>query len=406
MIEIEFADFYITNVCNLNCTDCNRFNNFTFKGHERWADYSAEYTKWAAIVDIKHIVILGGEPMLNPDFLLWVDGIMGLWPTSKVEILTNGTQFSRWPELYDRLKNTRLSVRMSAHSNEVMQNAQIGIDQFLIAPYVKSSANFVDDVSNSISPEAIASRWVTKYKQIKLADWPTCNFRSDFKLLPLAIQDECKELFSFDEKWGAVSHDAWIEKYNAIKGDSWPDCNSPDEFKNLPQSIQDECLTSFNFAPPKPISDGYKITDANGVSLLVMDSYKFYDTMLKQVGQTVKFQTGNGRIAHSNCCFTSVEWQAYQFARGRLWKCGPVAVFDEFSAQFAVDATTEQMAVATSYEPGNPNWEIAKIKKFINDLLYEIPACSLCPENAMPAGNPTNAGFKKIKILDHRYAGR
>ena len=38
--RLNYAEFYITNVCNLNCTECNRFNNYHFSGHQRWDDYS------------------------------------------------------------------------------------------------------------------------------------------------------------------------------------------------------------------------------------------------------------------------------------------------------------------------------------------------------------------------------
>jgi hypothetical protein len=36
--HLSYAEFYITHVCNLNCPDCNRFNNYAFKGHQRWDD--------------------------------------------------------------------------------------------------------------------------------------------------------------------------------------------------------------------------------------------------------------------------------------------------------------------------------------------------------------------------------
>lgn len=92
MITIEpYLEFYITNVCNLACNGCNRFNNYKFKGHQTWADHEAEYAKWAKRITAPFITIIGGEPTLNPDLENFAAGIRKLWPDSEVMIQTNGT---------------------------------------------------------------------------------------------------------------------------------------------------------------------------------------------------------------------------------------------------------------------------------------------------------------------------
>jgi MoaA/NifB/PqqE/SkfB family radical SAM enzyme len=93
MITLEpYLEFYITNVCNLSCNGCNRFNNYKFKGHQKWADHAAEYEKWAKRIHAPFITIIGGEPTLNPDLENFAVGIRKLWPGSEVMIQTNGTQ--------------------------------------------------------------------------------------------------------------------------------------------------------------------------------------------------------------------------------------------------------------------------------------------------------------------------
>jgi organic radical activating enzyme len=95
-------EFYITNVCNLNCEHCNRFNNHDFRGWQRWVDYEPHYAEWAKYIDFGHITILGGEPLLNPTIVDWVRGINRLWGRP-VQILTNGTRLNAVPGLYDLL---------------------------------------------------------------------------------------------------------------------------------------------------------------------------------------------------------------------------------------------------------------------------------------------------------------
>ena len=96
------VEFYITNVCNLTCTNCNRFNDYDFKGWQRWSDYENLYSQWAKKIRLQRVTIMGGEPLLNPTVLDWVDGINRLWDKS-VQILTNGTRLNAVPNLYDRI---------------------------------------------------------------------------------------------------------------------------------------------------------------------------------------------------------------------------------------------------------------------------------------------------------------
>jgi len=95
-------EFYITNVCNLACPQCNRFNDHDFTGWQRWSDYEAQYTAWSKKIRLQRITILGGEPLLNPSICDWVTGLNRLW-NKRVQILTNGTRLNQVTGLYDAL---------------------------------------------------------------------------------------------------------------------------------------------------------------------------------------------------------------------------------------------------------------------------------------------------------------
>ena len=85
------VEFYITNVCNLSCRGCNRFNDLNFKGHQRWTEHAEAYEAWSKRLDIPRITIIGGEPTLNPDLELWASNLRRLWPDAVIMIQTNGT---------------------------------------------------------------------------------------------------------------------------------------------------------------------------------------------------------------------------------------------------------------------------------------------------------------------------
>ena len=100
--HVQKLEFYITNVCNLACPDCNRFNDHDFRGHQRWSDYEADYAEWARKLTVSGLVILGGEPLLNPTICDWIRGLNRCFGEN-VQVLTNGTRLNKTPGLYEAL---------------------------------------------------------------------------------------------------------------------------------------------------------------------------------------------------------------------------------------------------------------------------------------------------------------
>lgn len=97
-------EFYITNVCNLTCNGCNRYNNYKFSGFWSWADAEPVLRAWAEKIDVRHPVILGGEPLLHPDIVQWITGLQKLWPDhSGVQVQSNGTRIDCVRGLYQAL---------------------------------------------------------------------------------------------------------------------------------------------------------------------------------------------------------------------------------------------------------------------------------------------------------------
>ena len=100
--HIQKLEFYITNVCNLACPNCNRFNDHNFRGHQLWQDYEKDYQEWGRKLDTPALVILGGEPLLNPTICDWIRGLNRCFGNN-VQVLTNGTRLNKTPGLYEAL---------------------------------------------------------------------------------------------------------------------------------------------------------------------------------------------------------------------------------------------------------------------------------------------------------------
>lgn len=339
MFTLNYLEFYITNVCNLNCTNCNRFNNFNFSGHSYWAEYQQDIKEWSKILNIKRIGILGGEPMLHPEFLLWVKNIADLWPLSKICIITNGTQLKKWPGLYDLLAEYcgRIEVEVNCHNHDTKSQIIDNIKSIMQGPVNEELLRY---------PLAV---WINNYNSIRDPSWPDCNSPNKFTSLPDWIQQECRDIHAFD-------NERWIEQNGTLK-------------------LVDQNNVVFTFA----LSDYFTNSTVN------------YDP----VSHSVSLHDNNPKDSMKVCYFK----QCHHIVKGKLYKCGPTGILPDFIKQFNVDLTSKQKTLIETYEPAEYTWSDDKLQKFIKNLIKAepIPQCALCPSSFTP--NKFNATSKKIKLV-------
>lgn len=117
MYKLKYAEFFITNVCNLSCENCNRFSNYNFKGTWDWQPNL--YEPWSKKLDLDLLCIMGGEPTLNPHLTKWIEGLSKLWPKAQKILKTNGTrlQFFEYPKFTNLLKKYNWLIEVSLHSS-------------------------------------------------------------------------------------------------------------------------------------------------------------------------------------------------------------------------------------------------------------------------------------------------
>jgi organic radical activating enzyme len=341
MHELNYCEFYITNVCNLNCTNCNRYNNFAFAGHDTWKLHEKTYEQWSKIISSRRIGILGGEPLLNPDFFNWLSGITRLWPQADIDIITNGTQLSRWPNLYEELLTHRdkVNVKVNWHNETELDQLFGSLEQFLVGPIIKKT------------------------------------------VIPINVY-------------------VWRECYQAVKDPTWPECPTPSDFKNLSPSIQTECIDIHGLDSKSwtDVTDKYILwTDANGIKIKIRYAWHFHSSALKLDSVTGKLSLHNSdpEKAMAVCDFKT----CHHFIAGKLYKCGPVGILPSFIDQFHVDISDSDQQLLRSYEPACNDWSEDKLQKFIKDLVDAKPIaqCKFCPESYV--FKKFNSGTKKIKLV-------
>lgn len=340
MHRLDYAEFYTTHVCNLNCTNCNRFNNFNFKGHKFWKDHESDYCQWAKLIVFKEIGILGGEPLLNPDFPNWFLGVCKLWPESTVRVITNGSLVTKVKNLYQLLTS----------------------------------------VSNKVILEINCHNLDYKYR-----------YEQQIESL---LGANCKKTFINTDR----NHLYWQKTYNAIKDPSWPDCDFPSEFINLPAYIQKECITNFNFSP-EIHKLKFELTNFTNnklhVNLCTATSFNNSTVIYDQPTNTLSLNKSDPAKAMEVCYFK----KCHHFINGKLYKCGPVGILPEFVKQFDVKRDEYQEKLIHNYKPASHSWSTSELDDFVHNLKNAIPIeqCSLCPEKLI--NTDFVATTDKIKIV-------
>lgn len=159
--QIPYLEFYITNVCNLTCQGCNRFNNYKFSGFQRWADYKEVYARWAKELTINTISILGGEPLLNPDFMQWFRGVKELWADSMLGVVTNGYRLNKVDGLYEFVLEHKENIQLSIGIHNKLHK-QLIVNN--VKSFLKEPIQF-DFNNDNIYQEYM---WVTDANGVKL----------------------------------------------------------------------------------------------------------------------------------------------------------------------------------------------------------------------------------------------
>lgn len=336
--------FYITNVCNLNCQDCSYLNNYALKGHQLWKDNELSCLAWAEKIDPALILILGGEPFANPDFLQWVNGLADIFVDSEIRIITNGTMFQRWPTLYDEILkyNGRVSISVSGHNEHTRDELINNIKNFL-------KGNITASTNNKTFRSWI---WKKMYSNVKDVTWPECTSVEEYERLPSWIRNEIEQIHN-------------INIYDYI--------------------IKDE-----------PSEDFISFVDENRIRVAWAQWDVFFTSAIKfdpeQQVMTLYDSDPDKAVASCGLCA--------QIKDGKLYKCQVLSNLPELINQkFPLQISDQDRELILSYQPADPTWDEYKLEEFVKELDQgkSIPQCKICPDTRTPI--KIYAGNKKPKVV-------
>ena len=113
---IEYLEHHIVDHCNLNCAGCSHFSPLAQPWFEDLIQFKKDFSQLWDITkgNVGTIRLMGGEPLLHPQFDEFMAFTCGLFPHTQVQIVTNGIligqEYDKLKDLSDKFSNFSICI--------------------------------------------------------------------------------------------------------------------------------------------------------------------------------------------------------------------------------------------------------------------------------------------------------
>jgi sulfatase maturation enzyme AslB (radical SAM superfamily) len=119
MVTLPFLETMITQVCNLSCEGCTNYSDLLHQGYVPWEQGKEWLQEWNQRIDITDFGIMGGEPLINPQFREWLVGCRELMPSAQLRFTTNGLLLEKHWDVIDLMADLgNVSFKITVHLND------------------------------------------------------------------------------------------------------------------------------------------------------------------------------------------------------------------------------------------------------------------------------------------------
>ena len=116
---LPFLETMITQACNISCLGCTNYSDLRHSGYVTWADGSRDIESWLGRIDINEFGIIGGEPLINPQWRDWIVGLREIMPAAQLRFTTNGLLLDRAPDILDLCESVgNIVFKITVHVND------------------------------------------------------------------------------------------------------------------------------------------------------------------------------------------------------------------------------------------------------------------------------------------------
>jgi hypothetical protein len=158
-VVVRNLQIHVADACNLACEGCSHYSNYGHKGIRSLATAEEWMAPWAERLLPRKLVLLGGEPAINPELPGYVTLSRRLFPDSEIRVTTNGFLLHRHdpalPEALREAGNSRIIISIHHEGQEYLEK---------LKPSVALALEWRRKFGVEISFRAAAARWRQTYR--------------------------------------------------------------------------------------------------------------------------------------------------------------------------------------------------------------------------------------------------
>lgn len=119
-LNLPFIEMMATQVCNLRCYGCSNYSELSNRDYLTWSEAKQQIEPWLERLDFLDFGIIGGEPLINPDIIGWIEGARNLLPNAQIRFTTNGILLPKYPDLLRILESIGNCVfKITVHQSDL-----------------------------------------------------------------------------------------------------------------------------------------------------------------------------------------------------------------------------------------------------------------------------------------------
>jgi len=114
-----FFEVHICDHCNLNCAGCSHFSPISEKMFCDYTSFRRDMERMRSLFPgkgVKRIRLLGGEPLLHPELVLFLKTARECFPAAEIQLVTNGLLIDRMAEnFWKECVDSRILIYVSRY---------------------------------------------------------------------------------------------------------------------------------------------------------------------------------------------------------------------------------------------------------------------------------------------------
>lgn len=128
---LPYLETMITQACNLACLGCTNFSDVSHSGYVSVQQGRTDLEQWLSVLDIQHFGIIGGEPLINPEWRQWISMVRTLMPESRILFVTNGLLLHRHADIMEFFHDIgNIVLKISVHvANDELEHTILNLQR-------------------------------------------------------------------------------------------------------------------------------------------------------------------------------------------------------------------------------------------------------------------------------------